>query len=66
MKCVVVNCKASGEPVKLMAGSRALELWELAKGPNGRTGTKQKPSYEIQFIHHMTELHKKYLKEIGK
>lgn len=65
MKGVVVNCQFSGQPVRLMPGSKALELWELAKGPNGKKGTKQKPSYEAQFIHHMGELHKKYMKEIG-
>jgi len=61
---IVVECP-KGVFTRLMKGRRALELYELAKGPNGKKGTKQKPSFADQFVHHMTELERKYQKEIG-
>lgn len=64
MKGIVVECP-KGVYTRLMPGSQALEMYELAKGPNGKKGTKQNPSHETKFVAHMTELHRKFLKEQG-
>lgn len=66
MKGTVVKDPATGEQIRLMPGSKALELYEESRKPGGNKGTKQKPSYADLFVAHMRELDKNYRKEIGK
>lgn len=64
MKGVVVKCPASGEPVRLMPGSMALEYYEAAQ--KGDFGTKGNPGPGSFYRQHMIDLHTKWLKEQGK
>lgn len=62
-KSVVVECP-KGVYTRLMPGSQALEYYEAYKA--GNWGSKSKPGPAANFIPHMEELHRKFLKEQGK